>query len=69
MWCGGARETRESHVALGRTVGKSETTKNFPAFQDLNGSPLGIARFGPRIIHKNTLEREFTYKLVPYISI
>ena len=67
MWCGGARETLEQHVALGRTMSKSETTKNVPAFQDLNGSPLGIARFGPRIIHKTTLERELTYKLVPYI--
>ena len=38
MWCGGARETRELHVTLGRTVSKSETTKNLPPFQDLNGT-------------------------------
>ena len=38
MWCCGARETREPRVTIGRTVGKSETTKNLPAFQDLNGT-------------------------------
>ena len=36
--CGGARETREPHVIIGRTVSKSETNKNLPAFQDLSGS-------------------------------
>ena len=36
VWCAGARETREPHVTIGRTVNKSETTKNLPAFQDLN---------------------------------
>ena len=37
VWCGGARDTREPHVTIGKTVSKSETTKNLPAFQDLNG--------------------------------
>ena len=36
-----ARESHEihmwPHVTKGRTVSKSETTKNNPAFQDLNG--------------------------------
>ena len=36
MWCGGERETREPHVTIGLTVNKSGTTKNRPAFQDLN---------------------------------
>ena len=35
--CGGARETQEPHLTIGRTVRKSETTKNLPAFQDLTG--------------------------------
>ena len=34
--CGGARETRKPHVIIGRTVSKSETNKNLPAFQDFN---------------------------------
>ena len=38
VWCGGARETREPHVTIGRTVSKSETPKNLPAFQNLSGS-------------------------------
>ena len=37
VWGGGARETREPHVTIGQPVSKSETTKNLPAFQDLNG--------------------------------
>ena len=37
MWCGGARETRESHVTIGRIVSKKEITKTLPAFQDLGG--------------------------------
>ena len=40
VWIGGAQETREPHVIIGRTVNKSETTKNLPAFQDLNGSRI-----------------------------
>ena len=47
MWCGGAHETREPHVTIGRTVNKSETTKNLPAFQDLNGTS---GRFGDQLI-------------------
>ena len=35
VWCGGARETREPHVTIGRTVNKSETTKNLPLFKIL----------------------------------
>ena len=38
VWFGGAREKREAHDTLGRIVRKSETTKNRPAFQDLNGT-------------------------------
>ena len=37
VWCGGAQETREPHVTIGRTVCKNETTNNLPAFQDFNG--------------------------------
>ena len=37
MWCGGARETREPHVTIERTVSKREVTKNLPAFQNLSG--------------------------------
>ena len=34
-----ARERHENpHVTIGRTVSKSETTKNLPDFQDLNGT-------------------------------
>ena len=33
-----ARERHETRVTIGRTVSKSETTKNRPAFQDLNGT-------------------------------
>ena len=36
--CGDARETREPHVIIGRIVRKSETTKDLPAFQDLDGT-------------------------------
>ena len=35
VWCGGARETREPHVTIGRTVSKSETIKNFPPLKIL----------------------------------
>ena len=35
--CDGAQETREPHVTIEKTISKSETTKNLPAFQDLNG--------------------------------
>ena len=38
VWCGGARETREPHVTIGRTVSKKEATKNHPAFKDLSVS-------------------------------
>ena len=38
VWCGGARETREPHDKIGRTVSKRETTQNLHAFQDLSGS-------------------------------
>ena len=38
VWCGGAWEKWEPHVTKGRIVSKSETTKNLPAFQDLNGT-------------------------------
>ena len=37
VWYDSARETRESHVTIGRTVRKKERTKNIPAFQDLSG--------------------------------
>ena len=37
VWCGGARETQEPHVAIGRTASKKET-KNLPTFLDLNGN-------------------------------
>ena len=37
MWIGGARETREPHVSIGRTVSKSETTENLLTFEYLNG--------------------------------
>ena len=53
MWCDGARETRESHVTIGRIVSKSERTKNIPAFQDLNGSLSGLfCNFGNRKSYK-----------------
>ena len=42
MWCGDARETREPHVTIGRTVSKIEATKNLPAFQDLSGKFIGL---------------------------
>ena len=42
VWCGGARETREPQVTIGRTFSKSETAKNLPAFQDLSGNILWI---------------------------
>ena len=31
--CGGARETRETHVAIGRTVSKGKQLKIFPLFK------------------------------------
>ena len=36
--CVVARERHEPQVTIGRTVSKSETTKNIPVFQDLNGT-------------------------------
>ena len=45
MWCDGAREPRGPHVTIGQTVSKSETTKNLPAFQDLNGKSFKILIF------------------------
>ena len=38
VWC--ARETREQHVTIGRTVSKREATKNLPAFQDLSDNQI-----------------------------
>ena len=38
VWCSRARETREPHVTIGRTVSKSETSQNLPAFQHLSGT-------------------------------
>ena len=37
VWYDGARETREPHVTIVRTVSKKEATKNIPGFQDLSG--------------------------------
>ena len=35
--CGGARETRESRVTIGRLLPKENIFSNLPAFQDLIG--------------------------------
>ena len=43
MLCSGARGTREPHLTIGRTVSKSETTQNIPAFQDLNSHAVDMA--------------------------
>ena len=36
MWCGGARETREPRVTIGRLFHVTDTLSDLPAFQDFS---------------------------------
>ena len=38
VWCGGAQETREPRVTIGRPLPVRDILSKLPAFKDLNGS-------------------------------